>query len=72
MSMKLVRRLILGGLVAVPAGLVLGCGQGDTSSPALPPSTPAPPSLTGAEAKKANNPLGGSSSARDPNPGATP
>jgi len=70
MSLKLARRMVLGLFLAAPAGLALGCNQGDTGTPALPPSTPAPPPLTGADAKKANNPTVGSSASSDPNPGA--
>jgi hypothetical protein len=70
MTPRNVRRFALGGLLVMTAGLTAGC-QGETStSPALPPSTPAPPPLTGAAAAKANSPLGGSSTAPDPNPGA--
>jgi hypothetical protein len=70
MTPRNVRRFALGGLLVMTAWLTAGC-QGETpTSPALPPSTPAPPPPTGAAAAKANSPLGGSSTAPDPNPGA--
>jgi hypothetical protein len=70
MTFRIVRRAALGGLLAIIAGLWVGCGSETTKPPELPPSAPAPPPLTGADAAKANSPQGGSAAGRDPNPGA--
>jgi type IV pilus biogenesis protein CpaD/CtpE len=72
MSSQLTRRSILSALLAVPAGLLLGCNHDSNTTSAMPTSTaPPPPPPTGADAKKANSPTGGSSAGGDPNPGAS-
>ena len=71
MTFRLVRSRAVGGFLLLSAALAFGCsGEGANNSPAMPESKPAPPPLTGADAAKANNPTGGSSTAPDPNPGA--
>jgi len=70
MTSRIVRRFALGGLLVMTAWLTAGCQGENSASPALPPSAPPPPPLTGAAAAKANSPMGGSSTAPDPNPGA--